>query len=193
MNQPSSSRKLLAARHPNCKESREDFDFYATDPIAIDGLLQHETFQNNILEPCCGQGHLSKALTSRGYNVESFDIIDRGFGRQQDFLKYYPEHSNFDIITNPPYRTSLDIIQHGLSIMTNPNQKMAMFLRLLYLEGKTRKKFFEQYPPKYVLVSSKRIVTAKDGDFVKWNSSTIAFAWFVWYKGNTDYPVIKWF
>lgn len=40
-----------------------------------------------------------------------------------------------------------------------------MFLRLQFLEGKRRGKFFEKYPPSRVYVSTGRFACAKNGDF----------------------------
>lgn len=46
----------------NSKEEREIFDYYATDPIAVDYLLKYETFDQNIWECACGEGNISKRL-----------------------------------------------------------------------------------------------------------------------------------
>ena len=44
---------------------------------------------NNILEPCCGIGSISKILKENGYSVYSSDLIDRGYGEETgiDFFK----------------------------------------------------------------------------------------------------------
>lgn len=67
-------------------EEREENDFYATDPNAVQLLLYKENFNKSILEPCCGQGHISETLKNYGYNVISSDIINRGYGFQFDFF-----------------------------------------------------------------------------------------------------------
>lgn len=59
---------------------RVQHDYYATDPRAVEALLEVEGFDKNILEPCCGEGHISKVLEKHGYMVESSDLIDRNFG-----------------------------------------------------------------------------------------------------------------
>ena len=80
---------------------REKHDYYATDPKAVEELLKVESFDKNILEPCCGEGHISKVLEKHGYMVESSDLIDRDFGRGGvDYLTISSWHG--DIITNPP-------------------------------------------------------------------------------------------
>ena len=41
---------------------RANRDFYATPASAVEMLLERESFSKNILEPCCGLGHISKVL-----------------------------------------------------------------------------------------------------------------------------------
>ena len=53
--------KILGATN-HSKEEREQHDFYATDPIAIDKLLKVENPSKFIYECACGQGHLSDRL-----------------------------------------------------------------------------------------------------------------------------------
>ena len=79
---------------------RENDDYYATDPRALEMLLELETFSENIWEPACGGGHLSRVLEKHGYNVRSTDLVDRGFGESGiDFLKTETVFDG-DIITN---------------------------------------------------------------------------------------------
>lgn len=57
------------------------YDYYATEPAAIDYLLSGGAELSHKLWECaCGEGHLSKKLTALGYDVKSTDLIDRGFG-----------------------------------------------------------------------------------------------------------------
>ena len=69
------------------QHEREANDYYATEPKAVELLLEQEKFRNNILEPACGEGHMSVVLSNHGYNVRSSDIVDRGFGVVQDFFE----------------------------------------------------------------------------------------------------------
>ena len=93
-------RRLGASNH--CSHKRQPEDYYATDPKAVTLLLGLEKFKGPILEPCCGEGHISKALLENGFKVESFDIVDRGFGKVQDFLSDEVSSWKGDIITNLP-------------------------------------------------------------------------------------------
>lgn len=67
---------------------REENDFYATEPKATELLLEKETFNKNILEPCAGMGHIRDVLVSHGYSVTATDLIYRGVDdiKQEDVL-----------------------------------------------------------------------------------------------------------
>ena len=154
-------------------------------------LLEVEKFNEDIWEPAVGGGHLAEVLKEYGYNVKSTDLIDRGYGEGCiDFLKQ-TETFNGDIITNPPYKYAYDFIQKSLDLIPYGN-KVAMFLKIQFLEGKARKKLFAKYPPKIVYVSSSRIKCAKNGEFEKIGSSAVAYAWFIWEKGFDGDPIIRW-
>lgn len=174
-------------------ENREAFDYYATDPKAVEMLLELEQFAPVIWEPACGEGHISKVLQAHGYQVISTDLVYRGFGDPEplDFLKDTLEDFEGDIITNPPYKYALEFVQKALNSV-QPGKKVAMFLKLQFLEGKSRKQFFLHNPPKVVYVSSSRLICAMNGEFEKYPSSAVAYAWFVWEKGFKGDPIIKW-
>ena len=171
---------------------RQTEDYYATDPIAIDCLVNQEYIHlsDNVWEPCCGEGYLSKRLIEYNYNVKSSDLVDYGFGEVFNFL-YCTKQFDGDIITNPPYKHALEMCQHALDLVTN-GRLVCMFLKLQFLEGKERKKWFEKNPPKYVMVCSSRINCAKDGRFDIYGSSAVCYAWFVWQKGYIGDTIVKW-
>ena len=116
---------------------REQFDFYATEPKAVELLLEEEQFQQNILEPCCGLNHITDVLRNKGYQVTTSDLIDRGIRAEvKDFFEY--EYWGGDIVTNPPYSQAVEFVEHSLKI-TEVGSKIAMFLKIQFLEGKKRK------------------------------------------------------
>ena len=189
----------IGARNYALEERQQD-DYYATDPNAIDLLLKEEKFAPFIWECACGAGHLSKRLKKHGYKVFSSDLINRGYGvTEVDFLENSVDcwdsvqlcNVDYDIITNPPYKYALEFVEHALELI-GENHKVAMFLKLTFLEGKRRRVFFEKNPPKTVYVCSGRINCARNGDLEKHKSSAIAYAWYVWEKGFKGNPIIKW-
>ena len=192
-NQNSIYKTLGASNHTD--KERENNDYYATEPKAIELLCDLETFSPTIWECACGEGHLSKVLIGRGYKVISSDLIDRGYGKGDiDFLKCDKEFDG-DIITNPPYKYAKEFVEHALEIVTN-GHKVAMFLKVQFLEGKARKELFEKHPPKTIYVSSSRLLCAKNGDFKKMRDgggSAVAYAWFIWEKGFKGDTIVRWF
>ena len=189
--------KTLAASNHTDKE-RELNDYYATEPKALELLLELETFSPYVWECACGEGHLSEVLKSHGYKVKSSDIIDRGYiGTETlDFLKVKKEDikQDFsrDIITNPPYKYAKEFVKHALDISMD-STKIAMFLKVQFLEGKARRELFEKYPPKKIYVSSSRLICAMNGEFEKYPSSAVAYAWFIWEKGFKGDTIVRWF
>lgn len=124
---------------------RQKDDFYATEPKAAELLLDVETFNRNIWECACGEGHLAQVFTAQGYEVRSTDIVNRGYGDVLDFLQVTEEWAG-DIITNPPYKYALEFAEKALQVV-RPGGKVALFLKLTFLEGKRRKPFFQSQPP----------------------------------------------
>ena len=179
---------LGASNHTDGERPQDDF--YATEPRAAELLLDVETFNRNIWECACGEGHLSKVFTAQGYEVRSTDKVNRGYGDVLDFLQVTEEWAG-DIITNPPYKYALEFAEKALQVV-RPGGKVALFLKLTFLEGKKRKPFFKSQPPRTVYVSASRLKCGKNGDFNQFTNSAVAYAWFVWEKGYQGDTVIKW-
>ena len=177
-------RSIGASNHS--ESERAALDLYCTEPQAVVDLLRREQFSNKVWECAAGLGHLSEKMKEMGYDVLSTDIVQRDYplDRVQDFLFFDNcEETDRDIITNPPFNLSCEFIVRGFSLLRNGG-KMAMFLPLRYLAGKTRKAMvFDNFPPKVVYVFASRMrSTGKNGDFDGNSTSAIDFAWFVWEK-----------
>lgn len=177
---------------------RIENDYYATPFETTKALLDSVEFKGNFLEPCVGGGHIAEAIR-KYYNSDIFalDLVDRGYPNTiiADFLKYNFEKEFDNIITNPPYKLAQEFLEKGMKVIKE-NGKIAMFLKIQFLEGAKRKKMFEKFPPKNVYVFSKRQNPWRNGSPVdengkKW-SSTMCFAWFVWEKGYKGESIIKW-
>lgn len=126
-----------------------------------------------------------------GYKCIGYDIIDRGFPGTEikDFLTLKENHN--DVVTNPPYVMAKEFVEHALDISPD-GTKIAMFLKLTFLESQGRKEMFARYPFKTLYVFSQRRSCAKNGDFEKYPSSAVAYGWYVWVKGFKGNPIIKW-
>lgn len=182
-----------ASNHSN--EDRATGDYYATEPKAVEELLKRESFSHYVWEPACGEGHISKVLKAHGYDVLSSDIVNRGYSETivADFLSADMDRAfvSRDIITNPPYKYAKEFVEKALEVSMD-STKIAMFLKLTFLEGKARRDLFNKSPPKYIYVFSGRVKCAKNGEFDKTDSSAVAYAWFIWQKGFNGEPKIRW-
>ena len=169
-------KSLGASNHT--ENERENNDYYATDPVAIDELLKKETLNHNIWECACGGLHLSNRLKELGYNVRTSDLIKRVEDDNievLDFLSYKGKYEG-DIVTNPPYILAKEFVLKALDIVSEGN-KVVMFLKLLFLESQNRyEELFKLYPPKKIYVCSKRVRCKINGDFSKNDSSAICYA-----------------
>jgi len=172
-------------------KTRENDDFYATDPKAVEMLCELEKFSENVIEPACGQGHIAKVLESKGYNVIACDLIDRGYGRGGiDFLTLHRKNIDADIVTNPPYSLAQDFVEKAMDVVST-GHKVAMFLKLTFLETAKRRDLFKKYPPKTVYVASQRIACWPNGKPT--SQSMVCYAWFIWQKGFAGDTILKWF
>jgi len=180
------------------RRKNPDCDFYETPAWATYALLTRETFYGNIVEPASGNGAIVRTLWSyfqRKRGIISFDIrTDKGIcGRKGvDFLKWTPKVTQpaHTIITNPPYRLAFDFAKHALKIA---KYKVALLLRLTFLESAKRYKFFQESPLSTVYVFSSRVTMYPAGTEKPKNTGTAAYAWFVWDLDIPNRkPVIQW-
>lgn len=173
---------------------REENDYYATPPKAVHMLLALESISDSVWEPACGEGAISEVLKQSGRSVLSTDLIDRKY--QDEVLDFLSCERKFDgdIVTNPPYKFALQFVEKALSLVRD-GDKVVMFLRLQFLEGKKRGEFFKKAPPCTVYVSSNRLQCSKNGEFDggDGDGGASCFCWFVWVKGHTGQTVVKWF
>lgn len=181
------------------RERAQD-DYYATPYQATEMLLDEVKFVGNFLEPCVGGGHIVDVIKKYYPDecVYGVDLVDRGYPNTlvADFLKHDFLGQKFDnVVTNPPYSLAQEFLEKSVEVV-NDGGKIAMFLKIQFLEGAKRREMFKKYPPKYIYVFSKRQNPWRNGSPVDekgkpW-SSTMCFAWFVWEKGFTGEPIVRW-
>lgn len=183
---------LAASSHS--KDDRANDDYYCTPPHAVEELLKRETFSTYVLEPSVGGGHIAEVLERNGHKIQAFDIVDRGYNKTEvrDFLNVSKDDVKFspDIITNPPYAMAKEFVEHALDISME-STKVAMFLKIQFLESKKRYELFKKYPPRKIYVFVNRVNCGKNGVFGK-EASAVCYAWFVWVKGYKGYPQVDW-
>jgi len=140
-----------------------------------------------VWECACGDGAIARVFSEKGFDVIATDLVYRGYGDGgRDFLLENIQVEN--IVTNPPYSLGEKFVRHALDLTSG---KVAMFLKLVFLEGQRRRKLFDNSPPARVWVYSKRVTQHRNGEQKKY-TGMMCFAWFVWEHGYTGDPVIKW-
>lgn len=137
---------------------------------------------------------MSKTIEASGRSVESYDIVDRGYGGVADFFKLNVEEGKLDIITNPPYNDRLaEIISRCIKLC---RQKVAILMPLRYLSSNARyNDIYKNNPPARVYVYQERICIAKNGDFETYNDAGAnleIYAWYIWEKGYIGEPILRW-
>lgn len=173
-------------------ENQQKDHFYETPPEAVEALLRVEKFRGLIWEPACGKGAISKVLEKNGHQVLSTDLVDYGFGQPRiDFLMEYATRAA-NIITNPPYKIAEEFLHHSLR---QADDKVAFLMRLAWLEGQERGRFYKQFPPARVWVFSNRITMWKDGEkpqYCKAESGSVAYCWMVWENPHQQKTQLGW-
>lgn len=193
----------------NPKNDRVEYDFYATDPKAVEKLLlKYPINGSKILEPCVGNGNIANAINEfykSKRDIIGVDIVDRGYPNTivHDYLSWETDKKFDCIITNPPYSLAKEFVEKSMELLNEgyyedgyAKGQLIMFLKIQFLEGAKRKAMFEKYPPKYIYVFRNRMATWNNGepldpDGKRW-ATTMCHAWFVWEKGSTSEPVVRW-
>ncbi|HEX8402273.1 MAG TPA: hypothetical protein VF628_11280 [Allosphingosinicella sp.] len=200
------SAKAFAAGNRTGHAARETDDFYPTPPCATEALLAVEKFEGPIWEPACGTGDMSRVLEAAGHRVISTDLVDRGYGEGgRDFLcEWQPIAPN--IVTNPPFRSATEFVDRALQLTHPPDRhtpgawipkggvtrKVALFLRLAFLEGQARGRWFPATPLARVWIMSRRVPIGKGRLLAADETSgPLAFAWFVWDQYHAGHPELR--
>lgn len=184
--------KVIAGRSDVEGYTREKDDFYPTPERATLALLKAESFTGDIWECACGDGAISKVFEAAGHRVVSTDLVARGFGEAGvDFLmEYRPLAPN--IVTNPPFKLAVPFVRKALELTTG---KVAMLLKIAFLEGIERGELFKNSPLARVHVFSQRLAFVPGGSLPLRKldgGGMMAFAWFVWEHGYSRAPEVHW-
>ena len=217
-----SAHAAIAAHNGKGKADRQEDDFYATDPRAIEALINAPVEKYSqitqislsyckgergyfIWECAAGNGNLSNWLKQNGYNVVASDLKYRGCTDGSiidglDFLTTYP-YNKFKgvaahpliILTNPPYSLATEFIEHALEILPDGGLYIAL-MNITYLAGQKRyQRVYSKGSLREIYVFSKRIECWKNGEQPKDKCGSIAnYAWYVFQKGYKGQPTLYW-
>ena len=152
-------------------------DFVRTPKEVTEALLRYESFDGGILEPCCGDGAISRVLLKNNYEVVSSDKFDYGYGIKQDLFEIKERPAN--IITNPPFAQQQLVKKHLLGLT---RKKLALLWYVKNLGNEIETKTSENL--KCVYVFNKRI---------EWVETKLGwlFGWYIWEKGYEGDVIIK--
>jgi hypothetical protein len=176
----------------NLGYERDPSDFYPTPEWCTEALLRNYKFDRNytIWEPACGQGHISRVLEEKGFNVFSSDLNDTGFGLHGlDFLTQQTQHRA--IITNPPYKNNLAYIfaKHAIELTEEYQGIVAMFMRTDWGSAATRAPLTQHPAFALKLEMTKRPRWIEDST----GSPRHCFSWYLWDWKTVGQPPRIWF
>lgn len=171
-------------------------DLYETPVEATRALLVAENVPMRIWEPACGPGAIVKVLRESGREVVAGDLVDYGCPLSFKGIDFLMEtrapHDLQAIITNPPFKLADQFVRKAILLCPY----VAMLLRLAFLESERRSDILEGGSLSRVHVFRNRLpMMHRDGWTGPRNSSSTAFAWFVWdreHNGPTELHRISW-
>jgi len=175
---------------------RNKSDYYVTPQDMVDLFFKEfclsDWFYDKkpvILEPCAG-GQIKagevlydmpyvnacKATFGDDVEIDTLDIREDSLADiKQDCLCFTPVKQYDLIITNPPFDQALEICEKYIPYVLSYGSMFIILQRLNFLGSKSRKAFFDKYPPDYIYVHSKRPrFTNTSG------TDSIEYAHFVW-------------
>jgi ParB-like chromosome segregation protein Spo0J len=189
--QPQRENLRAAVGTASATKEERGANLYETPPEAMFALMALEVFSATILEPACGRGAIVRMLEQFNYEVVLADLLDYGtadkHGRRQavqDFMTSQPpEIGSYDIVTNPPYGSSMNaFIAHALRAYRP--RKMALLLNWNAYSGfadEDRNFVLDACPPARIYQFKRRLpMMHRDGWDGNIASSRMNTAWFVW-------------
>jgi hypothetical protein len=167
---------------------RRNLDQYYTPSLAVNQFLDNLDFDlfGVILEPCNGEGAISKELVKRGYQVITNDLdsnneADTHLDLSVPLNWRLIEDVDF-IVTNPPFNLAPEII--SLAHLKAKRGVIAL-LRLSFIEPcLNRVNFLVDNPPSQMIITPRISFTGNGTD-------SITTAWFIWLKDEDLRASIK--
>lgn len=170
----------------NPAEARQEDDFYPTPPEPTIALLRRYNFGKRVIHECAaGDLAMASVIEQFGYAVVASDLVLRTAEQgviQQDFLTLEKPLAPV-VITNPPFNLAAKFIEHGMGELQLDG--LALLLKSTFFHASTRLPLFERFKPKVVAPLTWR------PDFLGKGRPTMDVSWFIWMRGNENYPVYR--
>jgi hypothetical protein len=167
-------------------ECNEKTEFYETPLEFTHALLQRVKIKGLVVEPCSGEGAISKTLEELGYIVLTNDA---DVGREAAYHRDATEPKSWAVfeaalnrvdwvVTNPPFSRAFEILRLAHA---TAREGVAMLLRLSFLEPCSERAYWlAQNPPNHLIVLPR---TSFTGDGC---TDSVTCAWMVWTKDFAD-------
>lgn len=198
----------MSATHRNLPgRERQDHDQYMTPPWTVEALQGAAPLTGPVLDPCCGDGGLLRALRGplerHGMDIDGEliqrarnDIWWRGAGwsraagllSQQDFLgeaaaRRLRAAGIRTIVTNPPYKLAEKFVARSLRLLPHGGE-VFMLLRLGFLASQRRRALYQRhFRGLYVLT--------RRPSFRHGRTDSTDYAWFHWQTGFEGDAVVR--
>lgn len=167
--------------------ARRDEDFYATPQWMTRALLRRIYLAKwTVLEPCCGNGAIVRALAPCDYvTVVTNDIVERDFlpdflldARRADSWNAFATAHAIDLtLTNPPFDASFEMAQHAVR---HSRQGVILLQRCTWIEPTDdRGPWLAKHPPDAQIIMPRWNFRSRDG---KGGGDSAPASWFIWNK-----------
>lgn len=186
------------------RKQNNGFDFYETPEwatqIAVEAMLRDGIIHtgDDIAEPCCGAGAITKVLRKNGFvNIVQSDIQTADYISGEKGIDVYnlPDKCCDVVITNPPYNLMTLKEKDGGSMLKQflriANKKVILLLNIFFLSSRERKELLEGSHLRHIYVHSDRVTMYPYGQEKPKNGGTKMFAWFVWDKEYNGKPTLS--
>lgn len=163
------------------KWERKPADFYPTPYDATQVLMDFLQLRagTTVWEPAAGDGDMAAVMEANGLDVWPTDMRQTAFCEGgSNFMLSRQLVAPEWVITNPPFKLSVEFIGHALSITPN----VAMLLKSQFWHARSRIEMFERNPPAFVCPLTWRpsFLEKERG-----KSPLMDVIWVVW-KGQTN-------
>lgn len=165
-------------------------EHFETPKWAAKAILSREILTASVFDPCCGCGVLMFSAKLKGYNVAGIDIHNwdarpRGLAfRCEDYLAREETAlvKGSTVFMNPPFSKACEFVEKSFELGA---RKIVCFQRFAWLESRSRREFWEKYPPNRVYICGDRAPCWRHDipEEERASSAPTAHAWFVWEQG----------
>lgn len=168
--------------------AQDPLQWYVEPESVTRQLLTVERFVGQVLDPCCGQGNIVRAMIDCGVVAKGSDIVCRAPGEnwflgERDFLQSHVVGWS-NIVMNPPFfraKGAENFIRHAL---TQASAKVAAFVDIRFLTGAERANgLFAEHPPHRIWMVTPRVSCPPGAYLAAGNKAaggTADWCWMVW-------------